>query len=230
MSRIKERFVWLSYPLDPSIPSYGNGEGFESEHIQNISNGDSCNTSRWHLVNHVGTHVDTPNHFFQNGSSINDFLPEFWHFSKVSIVKEPTINENMCIEIDHRFENISEQTDLLLIYTGYCKHRNEKKYWANNPGLSSKLAVFLRKTYPNLRAVGIDSISISSWQNRDEGRKAHKAFLDPDGCGNPILLIEDMDLNIFINDVKIISSWIIPMRVTDADGAPCTVIAGVDKC
>ena len=230
MKGVKERFVWLSYPLDPSIPSYGNGEGFENEHIQNISKGDSCNTSRWHLVNHVGTHIDTPNHFFQNGSSINDFPSELWHFSNISIVKEPTINENMCIEIDRPFVKLSKQTDLLLIYTGYCKHRNEKKYWANNPGLSSKLATFLRKTYPNLRAVGIDSISISSWQNRDEGRKAHKAFLNPDGHSNPILLIEDMDLNILTNDVKIISSWILPLRVTGADGAPCTIIAGVEKC
>ena len=230
MNRIKERFVWLSYPLDPSMPSYGNGEGFEREHIQNISKGDSCNTSRWHLVNHIGTHIDTPNHFFQIGSSIEDFPPEFWQFFKVSVVKEPAINENMCIEIDKSFKSVPKETDLLLIYTGYCKHRSEKKYWANNPGLSSKLAIFLRNHFPNLRAVGIDSISISSGQNRYEGRKAHKAFLDPDGYGKPILLIEDMDLTIIEDDVNILSSWVIPMRVTGADGAPCTIIAGVDKC
>lgn len=219
--------VWLSYPLNTLTPSYGNGEGFKREYIKDISKGDSCNTSRWQLTSHIGTHVDTPNHFYSNGKSITDFPPEFWNFSKISVIREPVINENMCIDVDENFEKMPKETDLLLIYTGFSKHRNETKYWTANPGLSSELAIFLRRQYPNLRAVGIDSISISSWQSRDEGRKAHRSFLNPDDYGNPILLIEDMDLSILEDDVEILSCCALPIRVKGADGAPCTIVAGV---
>ncbi|WP_135609977.1 cyclase family protein [Methanococcoides sp. AM1] len=223
-------FVWLSYPLDTSTPSYGNSEGFKREFIKNVTKGDSCNTSRWQLANHIGTHIDTPNHFYSNGKSIDEFPPTFWNFSKISVIKEPTINGTMCVEVDESFEKIPKETDLLLIYTGFCKNRNKTKYWSENPGLSSELGIFLRKNYPNLRAIGIDSISISSWQNRDEGRKAHRSFLDPDDYGNPILLIEDMDLSILEDDVEIVSCCALPIRVKGADGAPCTIVAGVKKC
>jgi len=41
------------------------------------------------------------------------------------------------------------------------------------------------------------------------------------------VLIEDMDLTILKDSVNIISCWILPIRVKGADGAPCTIIAGV---
>ncbi|UGV40296.1 cyclase family protein [Methanococcoides orientis] len=230
MNEDVDNLVWLSYPLDTSTPSYGNGEGFNNNCIKNVTRGDSCNTSRWQLTNHIGTHIDSPNHFFSNGKSIDDFPPDFWFFSKISVIKEPTINEKMGVEVDDKFENLSKETDLLLIYTGFSKNRNETKYWRENPGLSSELAIFLRRNYPDLRAVGIDSISISSWQNREEGRKAHQSFLNPEDYGNPILLIEDMDLSILEDNVQILSCCALPIRVKCADGAPCTVVAGVKRC
>jgi kynurenine formamidase len=222
--------VWLSYTLNTSTPSYGNGEGFYRECTKNVSKGDSCNTSRWQLPNHLGTHVDAPNHFFSNGKTIDEFEPEFWNFSKITVIREPVIDEDMCINVSEKFMDIPIETDLLLIYTGFCKKRNETTYWSHNPGLSTELAVFLRNNYPNIRAVGLDSISISSWKNREEGRNAHKSFLNPVDYGNPILLIEDMDLNILGDGVEVLSCCVLPLRVEGADGAPCTIVAGVKKC
>jgi kynurenine formamidase len=230
MNEYVHNLVWLSYPIDASTPSYGNGERFATERIKCITEGDSCNTSRWQFPNHIGTHIDAPNHFFSEGDSIDEFPPEYWNFSKVAIIKKPLINENMCIGGAKDFINIPKETDLILIYTGFCHHRNEEVYWNSNPGLSSELAVFLRENFPNLRAIGIDSISISSWQNREEGRKAHKIFLDPDYCGTPVLLIEDMDLSILEENIGITYCCVLPVRVKGADGSPCTIFADVKKC
>ncbi len=223
-------FVWLSYPLDASTPSYGNGEGFKAECVKAITTGDSCNTSRWQFPNHIGTHIDAPNHFCSAGKTIDEFPPEYWNFSKIMSIKKPLINENMCIELTEGFRNIPKETELILIYTGFCNHRHEEIYWNSNPGLSSKLAIFLRENFPKLRAVGIDSISISPWKNRDEGRKSHKILLDINNNDNPIVLIEDMDLRILENNIEIKSCCMLPLRVKDADGSPCTIVAGVKKC
>ena len=67
----------------------------------------------------------------------------------------------------------------------------------------------------------MDLISISSYSNREEGRKAHHAFLNPDE-GEPILLIEDMKLDTNSSFNKVI---VAPLLIDNADGSPCTVLA-----
>jgi len=117
-------------------------------------------------------------------------------------------------------------SDLLLIRTGFCDKRKERIYWENNPGLNAELGLKLRVNMPNLKAVGFDFISVSRWKDRAEGRRAHRDFLDPQAKGNPILLIEDMDLTNFRVSKKIISSvTVLPLRMLNADGAPVTIIA-----
>jgi kynurenine formamidase len=70
----------------------------------------------------------------------------------------------------------------------------------------------------------MDLISVSSYCNRLEGRKAHYAFLNPEE-GEPILLIEDMKLDI---DGPIDKVIVAPLLIDKADGSPCTVIAHSD--
>ncbi len=71
----------------------------------------------------------------------------------------------------------------------------------------------------------MDLISTSSFSNREEGHRAHHAFLNPKS-GQPILLIEDMKLDLIYNFNKIIVS---PLLVDNADGSPCTVFAFYDS-
>ena len=71
----------------------------------------------------------------------------------------------------------------------------------------------------------MDLISISSYSNRSEGRKAHHAFLNP-AEGEPILLIEDMKLDVFNLISKVI---VAPLRIEKADGVPVTVFAEIQN-
>jgi len=67
----------------------------------------------------------------------------------------------------------------------------------------------------------MDLISVTSREHREEGRAAHRAFLDPAGEGNPVLLIEDMALAHVRGALRAVC--VSPLRVRDADGGPCTV-------
>jgi len=75
-----------------------------------------------------------------------------------------------------------------------------------------------------LKEVGIDWISISSYQNRLVGRNAHRAFLDPKGRNSPIAIIEDMDLSGNLSKLK--QLFVFPLRLKSLDSAPCTAIGG----
>jgi len=110
--------------------------------------------------------------------------------------------------------------DMLVIKTGFCRLREKDIYWKKNPGFTPGLATFLRERFPHLRVFGFDLISLSSFAHMEAGHEAHKAFLDHP---NPILLLEDMDLSIIDNNVKLKQVIVSPLVVEDADGAPCTV-------
>ena len=224
-----KNYIWLSYPLNPHTPTYGNSQGIQVKPDKSIANGDSCNTASWYFPgNHLGTHVDAPRHFFEQGSPVDAFDASFWVFNQICLVETKLLESVKIIEPEHISSLIKGDPDLLLIRTGLCHKRGSREYWENNIGLSPTLGKVLKQNFPALRAVGIDSISISSWQNRELGREAHRSFLDPEDR-QPLVLIEDMDLTMLTPSSRVNKVTLLPLRVQGADGAPCTILAEVEQ-
>lgn len=220
--------IWLSHKISKNTPIYGNNAGFLKKKINNLKEGGSCNTEWWQMPNHIGTHIDAPRHFSTTGATIDEYPAEFWCYYKPSLI-EILFESGDWIYPDNNFSNISPDVDLLFIKTGFGKYRNNKKYWEDNPGLAPELAVYLRKTYPKLKAVGVDFISISRWQDRPKGRDSHKEFLGTNGNYDPILLIEDMDFSRVTKYSSIEKVYILPLRIEDTDASPCSIIAEVNN-
>ena len=81
----------------------------------------------------------------------------------------------------------------------------------------------MRENRPNIKIVGFDFISLTSWKYREEGKKAHHAFLNPEGIGNPICIVEDMSLK---NSNQQIKELIIsPIIVSNSNGSPVTIFS-----
>jgi len=214
--------IFLSHLLNDSTPLYGNGNGIELISDKQINIGDSCNTMSLCLPNHSGTHIDFPYHFNPNGNRLNDYPASFWEFNNVELIDlTGKIHDCQIIGCD-MFQDIKDkELELLLIKTGYGSYRGTNRYTLTPPGLSYELADYFREKYPKLRCIGMDLISISSYSNRNEGRKAHNAFLNPDE-NEPILIIEDMKLDQNGPFNKVI---VAPLLIKEADGAPCTIFA-----
>jgi len=220
------RWIYLSHFLDTSTPAYGGGETFQTVFLKSMERNDSCNTARWTLPNHIGTHIDCPRHFSRNGKTLSDYPAEFWLFKSVSFVDISPVTPAQQIDMTVlQFGKILPETDLLLIKTGFGEKRSDQVYWEENPSFSSDLAEYLRKQCTKLRVMGFDTISLSSWKDRELGRKAHRAFLDTQ---QPIMLLEDMDFSQFESGTPIIQVIISPLPVRNADASPCTVLAEVE--
>jgi len=207
--------IFLSHQINRRIPVYGGGKPITFRKVKSIKNGDSCNTMFWSFPNHIGTHLDAPLHFIDNKKSISDLTPRDLIFTKVNLITLKNISPGFIITPED-LRNVRD-CDLLLIKTCFETYRDKAIYWKNSVSLSRKLAGWLKKKCPSLRAVGINSISISNCSKRELGRQAHRAFL-----GKDILLIEDMRLG----DLKKNPDLVIvaPMLVEKADGSPCTVL------
>ncbi|KJU82092.1 cyclase family protein [Candidatus Magnetobacterium bavaricum] len=217
---MKSRF--LSYPLSSNIPVYGIWP--QKPHISPVRSliaGDSCNVYNINIENHWGTHVDCPAHFFNDGKKVVDYEADFWLFEHPQVITVKA-KEGQLIDEKDMFGDINEDTDLLIIYSGWGKQRNTVEYAQRNPGLRPEFGFFLRNGYNNIRAVGFDWISVSSYMYREIGRDAHRAFLNPAPKGSPVVIIEDMLLYDDMTGLKEV--FVMPLRIEEVDSAPCTVL------
>ena len=213
---------FLSHVLDATTQSYGNREKPRVEQRTFLANGDSANSFGLTLpTTHLGTHIDFPFHFFNDGRKIAEVLPNECIFNSVHLIDIPCNEAKLIGPADFQ-SPIPVNTELLLIRTGYEKYRGEEKYWNDNPGISHQLPIFLRKNYSKLRCLGIDAISITSWKYRSEGRDAHRHFLNKEGDGKPICIVEDMSLNKVSGPFE--SVIILPILIERIDSSPVSVL------
>jgi arylformamidase len=220
------KYIWLSHILNNETPLYGGERSIFFSIIKSIKQGDSCNTSRYVLTSHSGTHIDVPRHFFEIGRAIDEYNPIEWIYDNVDVVSVKA-DPGQCLG-KHELNiesHVGEATELLLVKTGFEEHRKTAFYWQDNPALKPELAFYFREKCPNLRAVGIDFISVANLKHREQGRSCHKAFLE-----NDILIIEDMSLSNLKKGWKLRQVIVSPLRVECSDGSPVTVIGLVDKC
>lgn len=218
-------FHYLSYPITKSMPVYGGSAGLELTPLKAIDKGDSCNTWRFCLENHWGTHVDGPNHFFAKGRKIMDYLADFWIFNNPQVL-DVKLEPGELLRWETIVNRIDADSDLFLLKSGWGQSRGLDLYWKENPGIHADVGIGLRHLKSSIRATGIDWISVSSFVHREEGRKTHRAFLDPAEEGEPVLLIEDMDL--FGDLTKLSRVFVAPLIIEGIDSAPCAVIGVFD--
>ena len=220
--------IWLSYTINNDTPLYGGRtENFNLYKTSSIQNGKIANDTRIESTVHTGTHIDLPYHFYTNGQTIDDYDIDFWFFKKPLFIELKPNNFVIKDELINILKDIKDESyDILIIKTGICKFRDEEKYWKENYGFDPEIYEYLIKNFPDIKVIGFDSISISSWQNRDLGKVSHKVFLNPD---KPILILEDMNLNNININSKLKNLLISPLRIGNCDGLPCTVFAQIEK-
>lgn len=214
-------WTFLSHYLNNETPTYGNYDSINITKASCIDHGDSSNGLNLNMSNHVGTHMDLPNHFHSSGKKLNDYSADEWFFKNVQLIDRNFEPEHV-IQIND-LTDLSIETDFLILRTGFESYRDEELYWNNNPGFAEDVGRYLRKNFPNLKVVGFDFISITGFQNRPLGRKAHYSFLGEYEGLEALRVIEDMKL---AHLEKAPSEVIIaPLMLDNADGMQVTVFA-----
>jgi arylformamidase len=214
---VNTRYIYLSHPISEGTPLYGGQSNIRIKKDLQISAGDTANTLFIEMPNHIATHIDLPRHFSDSGKTLDEYEPAFWFYENVYLLNI-NVTPGEIIDLKPHLSRVPKETDLLLVKTGFQKHRSERIYWENNPGVSPESASDLREHCPRLKAIGMDFISVSSFTRRDIGEKAHKAFL----IENDIILIEDMNLESV--DFQLETVYLFPLLIEGADGGPVTAI------
>jgi len=76
--------VFLSHFIDVDTPIYGGEKGrININSVRSIDTGDSSNDSIIEFPLHIGTHIDFPFHFSNEGKKSNDYPLVFGFLTKL---------------------------------------------------------------------------------------------------------------------------------------------------
>jgi kynurenine formamidase len=174
--------------------------------------------------------VDAPRHFCSDGRDITDYDLSELVYSRPLVLDVPLADCDL-IEPRHLESALAPaamDTDLILLRSGFGRLRaDERRYVDRSPGFGPAAAEFLMERFPQLRALAVDFMSISSPVHESAGAEAHRIFL---GCtdyrSRPILLVEDALLP--DNIPRLLRVFVIPWMFEGLDSAPCTMFGEAD--
>ncbi len=224
----KMSYTILSHMLEETSPVHIGLKNLEITPRSQIAQGGGYNSYIIAVENHCGTHIDAQGHFMDGGKTISDYQPNELRFKCPLILDIPKGEEEL-IRLEEIYGHDLKDKDCLIFRTGFEKYRNVDAdiYLKLNPGIDPDLIYWLRENYPQIRCIGIDCVSISSFSKPEQGKEAHlNAFVEKNGLGHPLVLVEDMKLGNIKNDT-LESIIIVPWQIKGIDSAPCTVLAKI---
>lgn len=220
----------LSLALSQSVARYDDTIPMvRLEPFCRIKEGAINNQSSINLFLHLGTHLDAPYHFCENGSTIDELDISDFIFRKALLINA---NCEKGGRIDSAFlkkQPHIHEADILLINFGYCNYMEQEDIYRDDfPALTLDAAEYIRHELPNVRAIAIDTLSVDGTDGFETNFANHHALLDVVGYTRPILIYECVDMRSIENTKKLFSVYGIPIRVVGADASPVTVIAEID--
>jgi arylformamidase len=221
-------YIRISYTIRTDAPTSSDDVKPMVIHpLQRIAAGDLSNLSRIEITNHSGTHIDAPNHFNATGRRLVNFPIEDFIFTRPVVIDVPKTDNELITPSDlSRYEERLAACDLLLIRTGFSQYRSTdpERYRWNTPGVSPEAAQYLMDRLQNLRALGLDFISLEWTKDLPHNYRAHQILLGDNE--HPMMIIEDMNLD--FGDLIPRRVYAFPLFFDELDSSPCTVVGEFD--
>ena len=202
----------ISVPLHPEMPVWPGSVGIRLSRTMSLEAGDSSNVSRLDCDVHVGTHVDAPLHFIEDGSSVEQ-MPLKTLIGMVFVAYLPEEVDVITAD-DLAALSIPKGTQRLLLRT-----RNSL-LWAN--GVNGFRTDYVALTADaarwmvehGIRLVGVDYLSVQRYQ---DGSETHQILL---GAG--VVIVEGLNLaDVVPGQYKLIC---LPLKLVGAEGAPARAV------
>jgi len=191
----------LTMSIDERTPTFPGDPKQEIKQIATIGE-NGWNEKKLTFNSHFSTHIDAPFHMLENGKKLTDFPIETF------------IGDAIVIEIKNGIEpNLDDVKagDIVFFLTGQTKKAYSDNFFKDNLVITKETAQKLINK--KVKIVGIDSFSPDN-----EPFEVHKMFFK-----NEILIVENL-VNLEKLNGKRFKCYIFPLKIQDADGAPCRVV------
>lgn len=200
----------ITAPFSQHLPVWPGVAPTEIFPASSIAKGDMGNTLRINTINHVGTHMDAPRHFLEEGATLDE-LP-----------LELVCGRAKVIWVDNQYEipvealekaGIEGEERILIKSRMSWGEWWEKPFIPDFPHLSDAAAIYLVDA--GVKLVGIDYISISGYNKNEVS--IHTTLL-----GSGVWIVEGLLLqNVEPGHYEL---YCLPLKIKAGDGAPCRAI------
>ncbi|NTW52252.1 MAG: cyclase family protein [Chlorobiaceae bacterium] len=208
------RIVDLSHVITSDMPVWPGTSPPEFSEICTIAR-DGFAEQSISISSHTGTHIDAPAHIIDGGASI-DTLDIGRFFGKallVDLYSQP--GGSIPVEALRPFAPLIEQSDFLLLHTGWSRFWGQGGYDRDYPVLSAGAASWIAGF--SLKGVGIDAPSFDLSGSDDY--PVHRCLL-----AEGILLIENLtNLDRLNEDLFFLS--VLPLGIVGAEASPVRAVA-----
>lgn len=165
------------------------------------------NEKRMAFNSHFGTHIDAPFHMQADGKKLDEFSIE--SFVGNAIVVDARGQKEIVADLGNVKEN-----DFVFFCTNHTKKAHSKEFFENNP-------VIPLQTAQELVDKKVSVVGIDSYTPDNEPFETHKLLFK-----HNIRIVENLvGLEELIG--KRFECFVLPLKIADADGAPCRVVARV---
>lgn len=205
-------FYDISLPISPSLPVWPGDPPIELKQVAAIAQGANANVSHLSAGVHIGTHVDAPHHFLDNGQTVEQ-LPLEALIGLCYVVQYPDDIEMITAEVLERTPWPSG-TQRVLFGTRNSKlwARGESRFVRDFVAITEDGAEWL--VAKGVRLVGVDYLSVAPFGN---SRPTHRILLEAG-----VVILEGVNLS----DVArgFYDLYCLPLKLIGSDGAPARAV------
>ncbi len=207
---MNNEWIDVSVALRNGMVHWPGDEPFHIERQSSIDRGDICNVSKFAATVHIGTHMDAPVHFINNGVWMDGVpLDAVIGRARVISIKDPEAIRVPEIEA----YGIGEGERILF------RTANSDRVWETDEFekefvyISHEAAEYLAAR--RVRTVGVDYLSVGAFDG--DGPQTHRALL-----GGGVWIIEGLRLGkVEPGNYDLIC---LPLRLVGSDGAPARAV------
>ena len=200
----------VTVTIAADLPVWPGDPPIELERVMSLEKGDIARVTRVSFSTHIGTHMDPPYHFMQDGMTLDQAPLD------VLIGPARVIDTG---EVDFIDAALLERHDLTGVTRLLFKTRNarfwptERVFHEDFVYLTTEAAEWL--VARGLKLVGIDYLSIEVFGF--EKPTTHWTLL-----GNNVFIVEGLDLRaVAPGDYELLC---LPLKIKDSDGGPARVV------
>jgi len=202
----------ISLSLSPDLPIWPGDDPFEMEQVESIDKGADANVSRLSTGVHIGTHVDAPHHFLNDGRTVEE-LPLDVLTGPCYVIQLPDGVEAITAEALDGMSLPSEPARILF-------GTSNSRFWARGETTFQEDFVAVTEdgaawlVEHGIRLVGVDYLSVAPYS---DSIPTHKILLQAG-----VVIVEGLDLSAVPRGFY--DLYCLPLKLAGADGAPARAV------
>ena len=202
----------ISLTISPSLPVWPGDEPLELELVDSMEAGAHANVSRLSTGVHIGTHVDAPHHFLNDGRTIERLPLEV--LTGLCYVTQLPDGVEAITAATLEGMSLPENTTRLLFGTSNSRlwSRGETEFQKDFVSVTEDGAQWLVER--DTRLVGVDYLSVAPYS---DPIPTHKILLQAG-----VIILEGLDLSVVPRGFY--ELYCLPLKLLGAEGAPARTI------